>query len=131
MMFGAEVYNDVADILEREGWCKGFYDNGSGRCLIGAFRKVMGLNCKVATVLDNDFAKELGFLYYTDVARWNDAQPTSEPVIDLLRAKAVEIGEPQKEIEIPDWAVPDKEPIEHPEPITVPEEDPDRELVPV
>ncbi len=35
-MTAAECLRKAADLIERDGWCQGSYQNETGRCLVGA-----------------------------------------------------------------------------------------------
>lgn len=79
----AAVFTAAADLLERDGWCQGEYEDGEGRrCAAGA------ISC-VTTGDDDAYALARGALRAATngrIAIWNDDPArTKAEVIGLLR----------------------------------------------
>jgi hypothetical protein len=82
----ADVLDDAADRLEREGWAPGV--GGGGHCALGALYSVAGMTAlrqRASRVL----ADSLGLPYRYRIADWNDAPGrTKQEVLDAFRLAA-------------------------------------------
>jgi hypothetical protein len=83
----ADVLDDAADLLERDGWVQGHLHNQDGYCMEGALAQV----CP-STHLYGLFWEAMAVLslhLYSVVDRWNDDPfRTKQQVLDAFRAAA-------------------------------------------
>jgi len=87
----ADVLDDAADLLEREGWIQGAATAPEGYCVEGAIEAVTGQS--VALVSPRDDASDAESALRRIVGRrayqWNDAPGRTKPeVLDAFRAAA-------------------------------------------
>jgi hypothetical protein len=80
----ADVLDDAADLLEREGWVQGHLQNQDGYCMEGALARVCPQTHTYG--LFWDAMAVLSLHLYSVVDQWNDAPGrTKQQVLDELR----------------------------------------------
>jgi hypothetical protein len=83
----ADVLDDAADLLERQGWCQVYMEDSDGRhCVVGALSAAAAVaHSRVAHAgAENAIWARVGM-----PTAWNDApERTEQEVLDLLRSVA-------------------------------------------
>lgn len=93
----ADILDEAADVLEKDGWTRYTLTDGQRYCAVGAVRKAfvnMGLMSyltqrppqETATSAFGALTRQIGEI---DIARWNDRfSTTKQEVLDAFRAAA-------------------------------------------
>lgn len=79
-----EVLLRAADLIEKDGWCRGTYHRGRGHCIVGAVTKVVPWG-PLGRQAVTELTLHLGVpaIWYND-----DSDRTREEVVAAMRAAA-------------------------------------------
>jgi hypothetical protein len=87
-----QTFLRAAEILEEKGWTTEVYHDDNGYCMLGAIASTLGVSDEdlSADKLEWDLHKKINeaIRFDRDIASWNDAQDSAEPVIAKLRELA-------------------------------------------
>lgn len=83
----ADVLDDAADLIERDGWYNGGDENDEGYCAATALSQVTRKPIAWATA--QDALKR--YLNVPSLPPWNDRQKSAQPVLDAMRGCAREL----------------------------------------